>query len=111
MTDHPTEMDQQAVLSHGISHLTSLLESLESSYPGMVPMFYHTGSYMGDKCEANRIRRMLGQPRPQEIEDRMTQWEEDFQRQVEESNAAFLAEQERKANRWWVRMWRRFWYA
>ena len=104
MTD---QIDKEAVLNHGISHLSAMLESLESGPPGMVPMFYHTGSYAGDKCEANRIRKMLGQPRPQDIEDRMAGWEADFQRQVEESNAAFIAEQERKANRWWVRLLRK----
>lgn len=44
----------------GKKHIKNLIDALESSQPGWVPMFYHTGSYETDLEEASRLRKEFG---------------------------------------------------
>lgn len=99
-------MDKETIQRIGESHLRARLKLLENSEPGWVPMFYGTGSYLGDLQEALAVRELLGEPRPQEVTDRHTRLQEAYEEHMRLLNEELQRQSEIDHNRWYKRLYR-----
>ena len=64
-----TDIDFAAV---GRQHVIEQIEALESSEPGLLPMFYMTCTYEGDIRAAELLRERFEMPRPAEVSARIS---------------------------------------
>jgi len=53
----------------GNEYVLEVIQSMEDSIPGLIPMFYVTGSYERDMEESLNMRKQFNIPRPKIIQD------------------------------------------
>lgn len=88
----------------GKAQIIAMIDSLEESAPGWVPMFYHTCTYEGDIAEADRLRKEFDLPRPDDRQREMDQILASYEEDVREYKAKIEVHERRKQSEWlyWI---------